>query len=336
MRPILIAECCQNHNGRRDLLQRMIHQAAEAGADFVKLQAIRSRELTHRPRFDQGERRSDNGNEVVEVIQRPYQPELERLRTLDLTLDDEAWFVDECRRAGVASMTTLFTRTACREVEDLGYDAAKIASYDCRSYPLLRDVAERWSTVVCSTGATYDHEIEGAAYELAGTELTLLHCVTIYPTPMDQLHLRRMSFLRRFTPRVGWSDHTKPAETGLWASKIALALGATCIERHFTVLGPGETKDGPVSITPEHLKELRAFADLPRAERMALVRRDYPEWEQALGQARRSLSHGELLNRDYYAGRFASRVAGRWIYNWEDVDLDPLLDHEAPTMPPSV
>ena len=68
MNPILIAECCQNHNGRRDVLQRMIHRAAEAGANYVKLQAIRSRELTHRPRFEQGVRRIEDGKEIqVEV-----------------------------------------------------------------------------------------------------------------------------------------------------------------------------------------------------------------------------------------------------------------------------
>ena len=130
MRPILIAECCQNHNGDREVLRRMVHAAAENGADYAKIQAIRSRELTRRPRFEQGE-----GG----AIRRPFGPEQDRLARLDLSLDDEAWFVDECRRAGVASMTTIFTRAAAREVAPLGYDAVKIASYDCASPPLLRD-----------------------------------------------------------------------------------------------------------------------------------------------------------------------------------------------------
>src|SRR5690606_41030573 len=83
MRPILIAECCQNHNGDMEILKRMIHAAAENGADYVKLQSIRSRELTHRERFDEGV--IENG--VVKVIKRPYKPELERLSKLDLSLD---------------------------------------------------------------------------------------------------------------------------------------------------------------------------------------------------------------------------------------------------------
>jgi N,N'-diacetyllegionaminate synthase len=314
-RPMLIAECCQNHNGDRRILKRMVHEAAEAGADYVKLQAIRSRELTYRERFERGEFDAQ-GNQTT--IVRPFELELERLSTLDLTLDDESWFVEECWRAGVAPMTTPFTRAAAAEIKDLGYEAVKVASYDCGSYPLLRDLRAHWSTIFVSTGATFDEEIQGAAEVLAGCDYTFLHCVTIYPTPVHELHLRRMSVLRRFTPRVGYSDHTTPADTGLLASKAALALGATALERHFRVLGADQSKDGPVSVTPAMLRELRAFADLPRPERMARLRTEFPGWEDALGRGSRPLSDEELRNRDYYRGRFASRVDGRYLYNWED------------------
>ncbi len=317
----LIAECCQNHNGSRETLKRMIHEAAAAGADYVKIQAIRSREVAFRERFENGSKADDG---TVRVIQRPYRAEVDRLAKLDLSLDDEAWFVDECARAGVASMTTVFTRAGLREIAGMGYQAVKVASYDCASAPLLRELTAAFSTLVVSTGASFDSEIERAADILigAGSKFTFLHAVTIYPTPMHELHLRRMAWLRRFTPRVGLSDHTAPAKDGLWASKIALGLGARCIERHYTVLGPAETRDGPVSITPAQLADLRAFADLPRPERMARLHAEYPGWEVALGQSERALSHAELLNRDYYAGRFASKVGGRDVFNWEDVDLD--------------
>lgn len=318
MRPILIAECCQNHNGDRNILKDMIHAAAENGADYVKIQAIRSRELTHRPRFDEGEVASD-GKQIV--IKRPYAAEHERLKKLDLSLDTEAWFVEECRRAGVAPMTTAFTITAAREVKDLGYEAIKVASYDCASYPLLKELKAYWSTIFVSTGATYDEEIAKAAEVLSDVEAHFLHCVTIYPTPMNELHLNRMNFLRRFSPRVGYSDHSKPAETDLWASKIALGLGASCIERHFTILETDQSKDGPVSVTPVMLAELRRFANLSRQERMHEIREGYPEWEATLGQTTRPLSHEELLNRDYYRGRFASMVNGTPVYNWEEVGL---------------
>lgn len=295
----------------------MIHSAAENGADYVKIQAIRSRELTSRERFEEGS--SENG--AVKVIKRPYAQELERLSKLDLSLDVEHWFVEECWKAGVAPLTTAFTRTAALEVKDLGYEAIKVASYDCASYPLLEDLKKYWNTIFISTGATFDDEIEKAAQILKGTNFTFLHCVTMYPTPMEELHLRRMSYLKRFSSQVGYSDHSKIADTDLWASKIALALGADCVERHYTILEPNETRDGPVSINPKQLKSLRDFADLDRHERMAIIRKEYPEWQKSLGKSNRTLSPAELLNRDYYRGRFASNLDGKFIYNWEELDF---------------
>jgi N,N'-diacetyllegionaminate synthase len=318
MKPILIAECCQNHNGNQEILKKQIHTAAENGADFVKIQAIRSKELSHRPRFDEGETHADG---TIKTIKRPYDAELARLSKLDLSIEEEAWFVEECWRAGVAPMTTAFTRTGAREIKDLGYEAIKIASYDCASYPLLREVAKYWKTVFVSTGATYDHEIEKAAQVLKEVNLHFLHCVTIYPTPMDELNLKRMSFLRRFSPNVGYSDHSHVETTDLWASKIALALGANSIERHYTVLDKDETKDGPVSIKPHQLKELRSFADLSRQEMMEHIRKGYPDWEKTIGNITRPLSHAEKLNRDYFRGRFASLVNGQLMYNWEEVEF---------------
>jgi sialic acid synthase SpsE len=257
-RPLLIAECCQNHNGNLDVLRRMIHSAAEAGADYVKIQALYSRDVTRRERFEEGVTAPDGS---VEVIQRPYAAEVERLAGLDLSPDDEAWFVDECWRAGVAPMITVFTRGEVDRLGELGFEAVKIASYDCASPPLLADVARRWSRVFVSTGATLDDEIATAA----------------------------------------------------------AVLTAVVIERHYTVLAPGDTRDGPVSIDPAQLAELRAFADLDRTERVERLGALWPDWAEALGSARRDLSAEELRNRDYYAGRVATSVGDRLVYNWEDV-----------------
>ncbi|MET2984688.1 N-acetylneuraminate synthase family protein [Aureibaculum conchae] len=315
MKPILIAECCQNHNGDQEILKTMIHKAAENGADYVKIQAIRSKDLAYRERFEEGSVDKDG---TITTIKRAYQPELERLAKLDLTLEQELWFVEECKKAGVKPMTTVFTRTAIDEVKNMGYEAIKIASYDCASYPLLEDVKKLWNKIFVSTGSTYDDEIQKAAQILKGTDFEFLHCVTIYPTPLEELHLNRIKFLQQFTPKIGYSDHSKPATTDLWACKVALALGATNIERHYTVLGVTETKDGPVSITPQMLKELRTFADYDNEKQWDLIKSGFPEWEMTLGNSQRQLSHTEILNRDYYRGRFANKIDGKTIYNWED------------------
>ena len=318
MKPILIAECCQNHNGNIEVLKRQINEAAENGADFVKIQAIRSKELTHRPIFDEGAI-DVHGN--ILAIKRPYKAELERLKKLDLNLEQEQWFVNECRRAGVAPMTTAFTITSAREVKDLGYEAIKIASYDCASYPLLNEVKKHWNNIFVSTGATYDNEIEKAALTLNGTNFHFLLCITIYPTPLNELNLNRLGFLRKFTNNIGYSDHTHVEQTGLMASKIALALGAKSIERHFTVLEKDETKDGPVSIKPKELKELSEFAKLSRFEMMSKIKIEFPNWEITLGHTLRNLSKAEILNRDYFRGRFASIINGKPVYNWEEVEF---------------
>ena len=318
MSATIITELCQNHNGDRKLLQEMIHASAENGADIVKIQTIRSKELTHRPEFDEG----SVVNGEVKTIKRPFESEYERLKKLDLKLEDESWFIKECLKYGVSPMTTVFTKSGLKEVKDLGYEAIKIASYDCASYSLLEEVKKSFSKIFISTGATYDHEIEKAAKILNGSDFEFLHCVTIYPTPLEQLHLSRINHLRKYSSKVGYSDHSHVKNTGIIASKIALGLGASCIERHFTILEDDQTKDGPVSITPLELKELSDFNKMSRFEQVNKINKEMPNWQDiVLGNPKRELSEIELLNRDYYRGRFASKVDGKVIYNWDSTPV---------------
>ena len=308
---IVIAECCQNHNGDRTILQDMIHAAAEAGADYVKIQSMLADHLTRRERFEEGV--VENGTRLA--IKRPYQPEYERLKPMDL--DDEAhvWFVEECDRAGIKPLTTAFSRVRIPFLAQFQWEAVKVASYDCASVPFLRELMAEFDHLFISTGSTFDHEIEATAEVLDGHSFTFLHCVTIYPTPLDEMHLARLKFLRRFTPSVGFSDHSLVARDGIKASVAAISLGADVVERHFTVLGPDETRDGPVSINPEQLAELVRFARMPRAEVEAYVAEHIPELPVMMGKETRELSQTELLNRDYYRGRFASPVDGEYVYN---------------------
>ncbi len=97
-----------------------------------------------------------------------------------------------------------------------------------------------------------------------------------------------------------------------------MSLGADVIERHFTLLAVDQTKDGPVSIRPAELKELVELSKMGDAELQEYVAREIPEFPRMLGVEHRPLSDVELLNRDYYRGRFASRTNGEWVYNWEE------------------
>ncbi|OGJ62789.1 hypothetical protein A3C37_04705 [Candidatus Peribacteria bacterium RIFCSPHIGHO2_02_FULL_53_20] len=314
----IIAELCQNHCGDRLLLSEMIAAAAENGADIVKSQIIFSEDLMHRPQFDEGKILSDG---TVITIKRPYAAEYERLKVLDLAEDDHRFFIDECKRRKVLPMTTIFSRNRILFAASLPWPRriVKVASYDCASFPMLEELAERFDHVYISTGATFDEEIAKTAdiMHKAGRTFSLLHCVTSYPNTMEMCNLRRMQWLKQFTPSIGWSDHTLVKRDGLKASKAAIALGADVIERHFTILPEDKTKDGPVSITPAMLKELKEFSALDVATQTKEIRKEIPDWETILGTETRPLTPTELLNRDYYRGRFASKVNDQWVYNWE-------------------
>ncbi len=313
--PEIIAEFCQNHLGDRSIMKRMINQAVSAGADFAKIQTLHSDSLSFRPRFEEGLKK--NGG--VEVIKRPYGPEYERLKAIDIDLDTHRWFIDECHRSGIKAMTTVFTRGVVDELARMDWDGIKVASYDCASFSLLRDLADRFERIFVSTGATYDDEIEKTARILENTDLTLLHCVTIYPTPLDQLHLNRMEYLRKFSTRVGFSDHSLVARDGIKASLAALYLGADVIERHFTVLEADQTKDGPISVDREQLKRIVQFAQSSTEEQRSIIEEHVPEFQVTLGECHRPLSAEELLNRDYYRGRFVTKAPdGTETSNWEE------------------
>jgi len=315
----IIAELCQNHNGDRVLLGEMITAAAENGADIVKMQTIFSDDLTHRPEFDEG---ATNPDGSTKTIKRSYAAEKERLAKLDLTEDDHHFFIEECNRRNVTPMTTVFSRARIPFVASLPWPKkiVKVASYDCASYPMLRELAVHFDHLYISSGAMEDAEIKKAAQVVndLGKTVSLLHCVTSYPNTLEMCNLRRMKWLRQFTDSIGWSDHTLVARDGIKASKAAIALGADVIERHFTILPSDKTKDGPVSITPEMLRELRSFAELPKAEQLKQSKEEIPDWESILGSETRPLTPTERLNRDYYRGRFASNVNGKWVYNWEE------------------
>ena len=318
----LIAEFCQNHNGDMDVLARMVEAAAKAGASHGKMQTIFANTITYRAQFEEG--LIVDG--VTKSIKRPYISEYDRLKDLEVSQENTLKFVDLCNQNGLIPMTTCFARSNVGDIAQAGFKTIKIASYDCASFPMVRELAALFDEIVVSTGATYDDEVMHTASILKDKPFAFLHCVTLYPTPLDQMHLLRMDWLRTMTSKVGFSDHSLVARDGLVAAKAAMALGADIIERHFTILGPTESRDGPVSITPEHMVELVSFAALSPQERLQRMDFEHPGWKVMCGQQRRQLSDQELVNRDYYRGRFASprreSVGGtRMIYNWEETPI---------------
>ena len=179
----IIAELCQNHNGDVDILKKMVWSAADCGVTHAKIQTMFSDDLTLRSRFEQGVV-SDDG--IVTSIKRPYSLEFERLKGLDLNMKYHSVFIDECLAAGIIPLTTIFSRSRLGLIIDAGFKEIKIASYDWGSFPLIADIKNNFEHIYVSTGATYDNEIETTANLLQDQNFSLLHCVTIYPTPLDK------------------------------------------------------------------------------------------------------------------------------------------------------
>ena len=322
----LIAELCQNHKGDFTAVEKMVDAAIESGATHVKIQHMHVRNLSFRPQFEQ---ENEIDGELVS-IKRPFQPEYDRLKDAELKSHESKKFVEYVKSKGAIPMTTCFSRDSIPDILREGYESVKVASYDCASYQLIRELSEDFREIIVSTGATFNNEVEKASAILrdSGVEFSLLHCVTIYPTPLSEMHLAKMEWLKKFSDTFGFSDHSLVERDGVLASKAAIVLGAKIIERHFTILEKDQTKDGPVSITPHHMRELSNFAKLTRDEQQREMELALPSWKEILlGDADRELSSAELLNREYYRGRFASpRKGGEndsryMIFNWEETGL---------------
>jgi len=315
----IIAEFCQNHNGDYEILREMIHQAADAGATYGKIQTIFADDLTYREKFEKGKIVDDK----ITIIKRPYKPEYDRLKTLELDYEKHYLFIEDCKKYGLKPLTTAFTRGSIKRIIDLEWDTVKVASYDCGSYPLIEELSNHFKHIIISTGASYEEEIYKTAeiMNVKDHAFTFLHCVTVYPTPLEMINLKRMEWLKQFTNSVGFSDHTLVKRDGVIAALVAIYLGAKFIERHFTILPSDQTKDGPVSIDSGHIKQLVDFSYLNKDEQKVYLFEKFPNWEILLGSGKLDLSHEELLNRDYYRGRFSTQVDHEVIYNWDNTEI---------------
>ena len=260
-----IAELCQNHNGSFENLKKMTIKCAQNGADIIKLQYITPKILSFRPQFEYGLVK----NKKILSIQRPYQQEYNRLKKLVIKKNHLKKFVELCNSLKKEPAITCFARQDVDEIKNLGFKTIKIASYDCASFQLLRDIKKRFKNVIVSTGATYDNEIKLASEILKDKNLILLHCVTIYPTPLNKINLSRINFLKKFSKNVGFSDHSLGyTENRNLASLAAIYMGAKFVERHITILDKEKTKDGKVSIKPEDIKILKNFSNLKKKDQL--------------------------------------------------------------------
>jgi len=250
MRVCIIAEAGVNHNGSLARAKELVCVAAEAGADFVKFQT-----------FEAGKIVSKNASkaEYQKQTTDEDQTQFEMLKKLELSHDDHVTLIESCKKNGIAFLSTAFDLDSVDLLKKMGQKVWKVPSGEITNLPYLRKIGSLKQEVIMSTGMADLGEIEDALNVLvdSGTErekITILHCNTEYPTPIQDVNLRAMQTIGAAFPgvHVGYSDHTE----GIEISLAAVAMGATVIEKHFTLDKSLPGPDHRASLEPHELVEM--------------------------------------------------------------------------------
>ncbi|MDQ0567355.1 N-acetylneuraminate synthase [Qipengyuania citrea] len=256
---LIIAEAGVNHNGDMGMARELVAIAAEAGADMVKFQTFSACEIATGAAPKAGYQLTTTGAE---------QTQQEMLAMLELSRDDHDVLLRACEEAGIAFFSTGFDEGAIDLLIELGVDRIKVPSGEITNLPLLRHMAAKGLPIILSTGMANLGEIEAAvnALERGGisrNRITILHCNTEYPTPMSEVNLMAMSNIgAAFGTAYGYSDHTK----GIEVSIAAVALGASVIEKHFTLDRSLPGPDHAASLEPAELAQMvRAIRNIEQA-----------------------------------------------------------------------
>jgi N,N'-diacetyllegionaminate synthase len=281
-RTLIIAEAGVNHNGDLVLAKKLIDVAAAAGADLVKFQTFSADRLATRTAG-----KADYQNRTTDSKESQH----DMLRRLELTAEMHKELIENCAARGIGFFSTGFDIESVDLLVGLGQDRFKIPSGEITNLPYLRHIGRMGKPVILSTGMAEMEEIQAAidALEEAGTSranVTVLHCTTDYPAPMAEVNLRAMlSIQKAFGVEVGYSDHTRGIEVAI----AAVALGASVIEKHFTLDSNLPGPDHKASLEPE---ELKAMVAAIRNIEQALgdgVKRPSPSEAKNLPIARKSL-----------------------------------------------
>lgn len=271
----IIAEAGVNHNGSLDLALKMVDAAAEAGADAVKFQTFTAENLVsrHAPKADYQVQTTGNSESQFEM-----------LKKLELSRATQKRLVDYCAQRRIIFMSSPFDLDSIDFLKDLSLQIFKIPSGEITNLPYLRKIGAFRKEVILSTGMADLNEIKDALDVLvaAGTPLgkiTVLHCNTEYPTPFQDVNLRAMGTIAEtFGVKVGYSDHT----VGVEVPVAAVALGASVIEKHFTLDKNQEGPDHKASLNPIELQNMiRVIRNI----------------EEALGDGVKKPSPSELKNK---------------------------------------
>ena len=246
---IIIAEAGVNHNGDIELAKKLIDVASEAGADYVKFQTFKTELTISKNAQKAGYQKATTDDEGTQF---------EMVKKLELDEATHIELIKYCKSKRIKFLSSPFDLASINLLFDLGVELYKIPSGEITNYPYLRKVAQKRLPVIMSTGMANLSEIEQALdillnYGLKRNAVTVLHCNTEYPTPICDVNLKAMLTIKEaFKVNVGYSDHTLGIEIPI----AAVALGATVIEKHFTLDKTMEGPDHKASLEPKELKEM--------------------------------------------------------------------------------
>ena len=268
----IIAEAGVNHNGDIDIAKKLIDQAALAGADAVKFQTFKAENLVCK--------NAQKAEYQLETTDKD-ESQFEMLKKLELTPDMHTELMDYCKQKKILFLSTPFDIDSLHFLLECGIEMIKIPSGEITNFPYLREVGKTGKEVILSSGMSALEEVRSAVKVLKASgskKVTVLHCNTEYPTPFIDVNLRAMLTIRdEIGVDVGYSDHTQ----GIEVPVAAAALGATVIEKHFTLNKNMKGPDHKASLEPD---ELRAMIKAIR------------NIEEALGSEDKKPSSSEMKN----------------------------------------
>lgn len=247
---IIIAEAGVNHNGSIEMAKQLVLKAKEAGVDYIKFQTFKASKLVTKA-AKQAEYQQKN-------IGKEGDSQYQMLKKLELSPEEHQILINYCNELGIKFFSTAFDFDSMDYLHSLNLGLWKIPSGEVTNYPFLKRIAQYNEKTILSTGMCDMDDVRAAVNALyknglSKENLILLHCNTEYPTPFEDVNLKAMDALRKeFGVEVGYSDHTKGIEVPI----AAVALGATVIEKHFTLDRNMEGPDHKASLEPDELKAM--------------------------------------------------------------------------------
>lgn len=249
MNVFIIAEAGVNHNGSLELAKKLIDAAVDAKADAVKFQTFKTENLVSK-----NAQKADYQKQTTQADESQF----DMIKKLELDINAHNILIEYCKQKNILFLSTPFDHDSIELLNNLGLKIFKIPSGEITNLPYLRHIGALNKKVILSTGMSNMDEIKEALNVLiqAGTQkknITVLHANTEYPTPMSDVNLKAMlSIANTFNVAYGYSDHTLGIEVDI----AAVALGATCIEKHFTMDKTMEGPDHQASLEPLELKAM--------------------------------------------------------------------------------